>query len=116
MSEQMTPPGAAAAHFAPSFTDLQAVIEALDRAMADEQQLPEGYAPEEWEPIPAASSGDSKWHAELLDERAPLPAPFKKSEHAFDSFAGAVAWLGEPEVIHTVDGELARRTILSRRA
>ena len=59
MSEEMTPPGAAAAHFAPSFTDLQAVIEALDRAMADEQQLPEGYAPEEREAIPAASSGDS---------------------------------------------------------
>ena len=57
-----------------------------------------------------------RWHAELLDEREPLPAPFQKPEHGFDTFAGAVAWLGEPEVIHTVDGELARRTILSRRA
>ena len=45
-----------------------------------------------------------RWHAELLDEREPLPAPFRKAEHTFDSFAGAVAWLGGPEVIHTVEG------------
>ena len=62
------------------------------------------------------SRTSKRWHAELLDERQPLPAPFKKAEHTFDSFAGAVAWLGVPEVIHTVHGELARRTILSRRA
>jgi hypothetical protein len=57
-----------------------------------------------------------RWHAELLEERPPLPAPFEKAEHGFDTFAEAVAWFGEPEVIHTIDGELARRTILSRRA
>ena len=37
MAEQMVPLGAAAAHFAPSFADLQAVIEAIDRAIADEE-------------------------------------------------------------------------------
>ena len=47
-----------------------------------------------------------RWHAELLDERAPRPPPFQKVEHAFDTLAGAVMWLGDPEVIHTVDGEL----------
>ena len=62
------------------------------------------------------SRTSKRWHAELLDEREPVPAPFEKSEHTFDTFSGAVAWLGEPEVIHTVDGGLARRTILSRRA
>lgn len=45
MAEQMVPSGAAASHFAPAFADLQAVIEALDRAIVDEGNLPEGYAP-----------------------------------------------------------------------
>jgi hypothetical protein len=45
MAEQMVPAGAATAHFAPAFADLQAVIEALDRAILDEGNLPEGYAP-----------------------------------------------------------------------
>ena len=44
MAAQMVPDGAAAAHFAPSFADLQAAIEALDRAIHDEENLPEGYA------------------------------------------------------------------------
>ncbi len=51
MAEQMIPAGAAAQHFAPAFADLQAAIEALDRAIADEEKLPEGYAVAE----PAAS-------------------------------------------------------------
>jgi hypothetical protein len=42
MAEQMVPSGAAASHFAPAFADLQAVIEALDRAIVDEGNLPEG--------------------------------------------------------------------------
>ncbi len=44
MAEQMIPAGAAAQHFAPAFADLQASIEAIDRAIADEEKLPEGYA------------------------------------------------------------------------
>jgi hypothetical protein len=43
MAEQMAPPGAAASHFAPSFVDLQAAIEAIDRAILDEEGLPHGY-------------------------------------------------------------------------
>ncbi len=50
MAEQMIPSGAAAQHFAPAFVDLQAAIEALDRAIADEETLPEGYAMAEPEP------------------------------------------------------------------
>ena len=42
MAEQMIPAGAAAADFAPTFADLQVVIEALDRAILDEEQLPQG--------------------------------------------------------------------------
>jgi hypothetical protein len=34
----MTPAGAAAAHFAPSFADLQTATEAIDRAIADEER------------------------------------------------------------------------------
>ena len=44
MAEQMIPAGAAAQHFAPAFTDLQNAIEAIDRAFADEEKLPEDYA------------------------------------------------------------------------
>jgi hypothetical protein len=44
MAEQMVPSGAAAGHFAPAFSELQAVIEALDRAIEDEGNLPETYA------------------------------------------------------------------------
>ena len=48
MAEQMIPAGAAPAHFAPSFADLQAAIEAVDRAIADEENLAADYAlPEE---------------------------------------------------------------------
>lgn len=59
MAEQMAPAGAAAAHFAPAFVDLQAAIEALDRAIRDEESLPPGYAAEaarEAEPEEAAGS------------------------------------------------------------
>ena len=47
MAEQMVPAGAASAHFAPAFASLQAAIEAMDRAIEDEEQLPPGYAKEE---------------------------------------------------------------------
>jgi hypothetical protein len=47
MAEQMVPAGAAAQHFAPAFSDLQNAIEAIDRAIADEEKLPVGYAAEE---------------------------------------------------------------------
>src|SRR5436305_13812281 len=47
MAEQMVPAGAASAHFAPAFASLQAAIEALDRAITDEEQLPPDYAMEE---------------------------------------------------------------------
>ena len=59
MAEQMIPAGAAAAHFAPTFSTLQAVIEALDRAIADEEQLPEGYAPAETEPAAATTAASN---------------------------------------------------------
>ena len=44
MAEQMVPAGAASAHFAPAFASLQAAIEAIDRAIQDEEQLPPDYA------------------------------------------------------------------------
>ena len=47
MAEQMVPAGAASAHFAPAFANLQAAIEAIDRAIKDEEQLPPDYAQEE---------------------------------------------------------------------
>ena len=43
MAEQMIPSGAAAGHFAPSFVALQAAIEAIDRAIKDEEGLPADY-------------------------------------------------------------------------
>ena len=54
MAEQMVPAGAASAHFAPAFADLQAAIEAIDRAIKDEEQLPADYAQEE--PVVALAS------------------------------------------------------------
>jgi hypothetical protein len=62
MAEQMIPAGAAAQHFAPAFADLQASIEAIDRAIADEEKLPEGYAvaePEVLEEIGTTSDAPS---------------------------------------------------------
>jgi hypothetical protein len=58
-AEQMIPPGAAAAHVALTFADLQAVIEALDRAILDEEQLPEGYAADGSEPVEGSSADGS---------------------------------------------------------
>ncbi len=60
MAEQMAPAGAASAHFAPAFADLQAAIEAIDRAIKDEEQLPPDYAKEEpvTAPASAANAGD----------------------------------------------------------
>ena len=53
MAEQMGPAGAASAHFAPAFASLQAAIEAIDRAIKDEEQLPPDYAQEEPVAAPA---------------------------------------------------------------
>lgn len=47
MAEQMIPDGAAAAHFAPSFAELQVAIEAIDRAMIDEAAQPDEFAQHE---------------------------------------------------------------------
>lgn len=58
MAEQMVPAGAAGAHFAPSFADLQAAIEAIDRAIADEEALPPGYALPEDESASAGTNGE----------------------------------------------------------
>jgi hypothetical protein len=55
MAEQIVPTGAAAPHFAPSFAALQAAIEAIDRAITDEENLPEGYA--SGDPDPQEMSG-----------------------------------------------------------
>jgi hypothetical protein len=54
MAEQMAPAGAASAHFAPAFTNLQAAIEAIDRAIKDEEQLPPDYAQDE--PVTASEA------------------------------------------------------------
>ena len=63
MAEQMVPDGAAAQHFAPAFADIQAAIEAIDRAIQDEENLPEGYAetklPPLAEPDPANGNASS---------------------------------------------------------
>ena len=59
MAEQMVPAGAASAHFAPAFADLQAAIEAIDRAIKDEEQLPPDYAQEEPVAAQAASASES---------------------------------------------------------
>ena len=67
MAEQMIPPGAAAAHFAPTFAGLQGAIEAIDRAIADEEKLPPGYAPDQ-----------------EIAERAPLPGESNVVDVDFD--------------------------------
>jgi hypothetical protein len=63
MAEQMVPDGAAAQHFAPAFADIQAAVEAIDRAIQDVENLPEGYAesrlPPPTEPDPADSTASS---------------------------------------------------------
>jgi hypothetical protein len=56
MAEQMVPAGAASAHFAPAFVSLQAAIEAIDRAITDEEQLPPDYAQEEPGEAPASNT------------------------------------------------------------
>lgn len=65
MAEQMMPTGAAAAHFAPTFAELQAAIEAIDRAIADEKSLPAGYAIEE-APADALDKADMS-NVEIVD-------------------------------------------------
>ena len=56
MAEQMVPAGVASAHFAPAFASLQAAIEAIDRAITDEEQLPPDYAMEEAGEVTASNT------------------------------------------------------------
>ena len=68
MAEQMIPAGAAAQHFAPAFADLQNAIEALDRAIADEEKLPEGYAAKEPETArPDLDNGNDAAASNVVD-------------------------------------------------
>ena len=60
MAEQMAPAGAASAHFAPAFASLQAAIEAMDRAIEDEEQLPPDYAKEEPVIAPASATNGAQ--------------------------------------------------------
>ena len=60
MAEQMVPAGAASAHFAPAFANLQAAIEAIDRAIEDEEQLPPDYAKEEPVAAPATEANGAQ--------------------------------------------------------
>lgn len=64
MAEQMIPSGAAVQHFAPGFVDLQTAIEAIDRAIADEQKLPVGYAAEEPKEADKTSGASENGRAE----------------------------------------------------
>lgn len=42
-----------------------------------------------------SKGGDVRgWHAELLEEDSPLPAPFTQEAHRFDTLEAAVVWLG----------------------
>ena len=66
MAEQMMPAGAAGAHFAPSFADLQTAIEAIDRAIADEENLPADYALPEEEPA-FGPEGDGARGSNVVD-------------------------------------------------
>ena len=59
LAEQMVPHGAVGSHFAPTFTDIQAAIEALDRAILDEESLPEDYAKEDPAPELATVAGSN---------------------------------------------------------
>ena len=68
MAEQMIPAGAAAQHFAPAFADLQASIEAIDRAIADEEKLPEGYAAADPEALgQAGTNGNASSTSNVVD-------------------------------------------------
>ena len=59
MAEQMVPEGAAASHFAPSFADLQAVIEAIDRAIEDEARLASSAAADRGTPPGPGNDAES---------------------------------------------------------
>ena len=68
MAEQMIPSGAAVQHFAPTFAELQAAIEAIDRAIADEEMLPEGYAAAEPEIAgTTGKEGDASTASNVVD-------------------------------------------------
>jgi hypothetical protein len=65
MAEQMVPSGAAAAHFAPSFAELQAAVEAIDRAIKDEEGLPADYG--SVEPAPEALNVSATESSNVVD-------------------------------------------------
>ena len=67
MAEQMIPSGAAAQHFAPAFADLQAAIEAIDRAISDEEKLPDGYAAEAEVANTADTEGGTSTPSNVVD-------------------------------------------------
>ena len=67
MAEQMIPSGAAMQHFAPAFADLQASIEAIDRAIADEETLPMDYALPEPEMTAASDGGGASPVSNVVD-------------------------------------------------
>ena len=56
MGAQMVPDGAAGGHFALNFADLQAAIEAIDKAIADQKNLPQTTASPRTRPA-AATKG-----------------------------------------------------------
>lgn len=46
-----------------------------------------------------SEGGDVRnWQAELLNETPPLPAPFTKPAHCFETLEAAVAWLGDATI------------------
>ena len=67
MAEQMVPAGAASAHFAPAFASLQAAIEAIDRAIEDEEQLPPDYAQEEPGAVTASNTNAPEGSSNVVD-------------------------------------------------
>ena len=67
MAEQMAPAGAASAHFAPAFASLQAAIEAIDRAIKDEEQLPPDYAQEEPGAATASNTNAPEGSSNVVD-------------------------------------------------
>jgi hypothetical protein len=47
----------------------------------------------------AGGRGNTRWTAELLDERRPRPQPFTGESQGFPTFSDALTWFGDPEVI-----------------
>ena len=55
------------AHFAPAFASLQAAIEAIDRAITDEEQLPPDYAKEEPVAVTASNTNAAEGSSNVAD-------------------------------------------------